>query len=67
LFNSKNVVSTPVTRVVQSKNGLAYIREVNVGRNIGLDKSGGNQPTSTLTILTDKYGNLITTFPGRLQ
>ena len=67
LLNSKNIVSTPITHVVKSGNELAYVREVNVGRNIGLDKFGGNQPTSTLTILTDKYGNLITTFPGKLQ
>jgi hypothetical protein len=67
LLQSQDVVSAPVLRTVQSGDGLAYIREINVGSNIGLDKFSGNLPTSTLTVMTDKYGNLITTFPGKLK
>jgi hypothetical protein len=67
LLQSQEVVSAPVLRTVQSGNELAYVREINLGSNVGLDKFSGNLPTSTLTVMTDKYGNLITTFPGKLK
>ena len=44
-----------------------YIRNVETGRNIGIDKYGNSgQPgtTSKLTVITDKKGNLVTTYPG---
>lgn len=34
---------------------------------VGTDKFNGYQPTSTMTVITDKYGNLVTAFPGRLK
>jgi filamentous hemagglutinin len=42
-----------------------FIREVEIGNPIGIDKFTG-KPTSTLTVLTDKFGNLETAFPGKL-
>jgi RHS repeat-associated protein len=66
LLQSRSTASTPVSRIVQSRSGDVYVREVNVNYTVGLDKFSGNLPTSTLTIVTDKHGNLITSFPGKL-
>ncbi|AVK06023.1 hypothetical protein AO903_33530 [Pseudomonas aeruginosa] len=60
LLQSKEVVSAPITRTLESAQGIRYIREVNLSRPIGIDKFSG-QPTSTMTVLTDRFGNLITT------
>ncbi len=40
-----------------------FQRIFDVGRDIGIDKATGGQ-TSVMTIITDKAGNLITSFPG---
>ncbi|MFZ4967848.1 hypothetical protein ACL9RJ_26700 [Pseudomonas sp. Mn2068] len=67
LLQSKAVVSTPVTRMVDSADGVRYVREVDVGRSIGTDKFSGGQSTSIMTVMTDKFGNLVTAFPGGLK
>ena len=67
LLQSPTVVQTPVTRTLQSADGIRYVREVNVGRPIGTDKFSGNQPTSTMTVLSDEFGNLVTATPGKIQ
>ena len=67
LLQSNAVVSTPVTRMVYSAYGMRYVREVDVGRSIGTDKFSGGQSTSIMTVMTDKYGNLVTAFPGWLK
>jgi len=66
LLQSKLVVNTPVPRLVESADGLLYPRQVNVGMNIGFDKFAG-RVTSTMTVLTDRFGNLVTAFPGALK
>jgi filamentous hemagglutinin len=60
-------VSTPVTRIVDSADGVRYVREVDVGRSIDTDKFNGGQPTSIMTVMADKFGNLVTAFPGVLK
>jgi len=40
-----------------------FKRVFDVGRNIGIDKATGGQ-TSVMTIITDKVGNLVTSYPG---
>lgn len=67
LLQSKQVVGSPVTRTVESADGLRYLREVDMGRAIGVDAMNGNAATSVMTTMSDKYGNLITAFPGVLK
>ena len=67
LLQDPNTVSTPITRELQSADGIRYVREVNVGRPIGTDKFNNSQPTSVMTVLTDKFGNLVSAFPGKLK
>lgn len=68
LLSSKAVVASPVVRTVESADkGTLYIREFNAGRVIGTDKFTGRQPTSNMTIMTDRFGNLESAFPGVLK
>jgi hypothetical protein len=75
VLQSKEVVNTPVSRVLYSDIKLAdgtiekqarYVREVTLDSNIGIDKFSGS-PTNIMTVLTDKYGNLVTTTPGVIK
>ncbi len=63
LLQSKKVVSSPV-RI--SPTSGQFMRVVNTGSRVGNYpvKSGG-APTSHITVITDKFGNLINTFPGK--
>ena len=61
ILKEKSTVNTPAYKDSNSGN---YIRNVETGRNIGVDAKNGNVPTTTLTVITDKKGNLITTYPG---
>jgi RHS repeat-associated protein len=66
LLGSKQVVGSPVVRTLESADGTRFVRQLDIGYTIGVDKfSGAN--TSILTVLSDKYGNLVTAFPGILQ
>jgi RHS repeat-associated protein len=47
---------------VQQANGN-FARIVNAGSNVGIDMTTG-KPTSYYTVITDAFGNLVTTFPG---
>lgn len=67
ILQSKQVVGCPVTRTVESADGLRYVREIDMGRTIGVDAMNGNVATSIMTTMSDKYGNLITAFPGVLK
>ncbi|WP_235851374.1 hemagglutinin repeat-containing protein [Paraburkholderia acidicola] len=67
LLQDPKTVSTPITREVQSAQGIRYIREVDVGSPIGTDKFNNGQSTSVMTVMTDKYGNLVSAFPGKLK
>ncbi|MCM3703206.1 peptidoglycan-binding protein [Paenibacillus macerans] len=66
LLQSENVVNTPITRVLPSNDGPRFVREVDAGEIIGIDKFSGNS-TSTMTVLTDEFGNLVTTTPGLIK
>ena len=67
LLQSKDVIATPVTRMIESDVGVRYLREFNAGRAIGFDKFNGGQATSVMTVMTDRFGNLVTAFPGVLK
>ncbi len=64
LLQSKEFVGTPVTRTLQSSKGVRYVREVDVGKAVGNDMFNNFKPTSTMTVLTDEFGNLVTATPG---
>lgn len=66
LLQSDEIVRTPITRIVESAEGPRYVGEIELGRPIGIEKFSG-QPTSIMTVLTDKYGNLVTTTPGVIK
>jgi len=63
LLQSRSVVQSPVSISSTSRN---YLRVVDIGKTIGRYplNSGGN-PTSHITVITDRLGNLINTFPGK--
>jgi RHS repeat-associated protein len=65
LLQSKSVVQSKVS---MDANSGSFIRTVDVGRDIGTlagNLQGGH--TSIITVITDKYGNLLSTFPGGLR
>lgn len=67
LLQSPEVVSSPIVRILPSNDGPRFVREVVVqGKSIGIDVTTKG-PTSTLTVLCDEYGNLVTAFPGKLK
>ena len=66
LLQEKSVVKSPVSRL-ESGNFVRQV-ELGEGRIIGnLPQKFGGDSTSQITIITDKYGNLINTFPGPLR
>jgi predicted ribonuclease toxin of YeeF-YezG toxin-antitoxin module len=67
LLTSKDIVNSPVIRSLDSADGVRYVREVTLNKSIGLDKFNNFKPTSTMTILTDEHGNLVTVTPGKIK
>jgi hypothetical protein len=56
LLGSKQVVGSPVVRTLESADGTRFVRQLDIGYTIGVDKfSGAN--TSILTVLSDEFGN----------
>lgn len=65
VLQSRRLVSSPIVEVVESKShGYLYIRRVDMGRVVGSDYLKGNAPTNFITTMSDKYGNIVTAFPG---
>ena len=62
ILSDPKVVQSPVK--LDSVSG-SFVREVDVGRAIGnMSFKAGGLHTSKITILTDRYGNLINAYPG---
>lgn len=66
-FNAGEDIAGLITRATQQPmvpqaNGN-FQRIFNAGRNIGVDRATG-QATSTMTVITNRDGDLITAFPG---
>lgn len=60
ILQSKPVINTPVKQIESG----GFERIVDVGRNVGTVKpSLGGEPTTWIKIITDKAGNIITTYP----
>ncbi|MEX9876021.1 VENN motif pre-toxin domain-containing protein, partial [Providencia rettgeri] len=72
ILNNPEVVKIPISNTRESynkitgKTDILYERVVVLDKNIGIDKFS-KQPTNTITILTDKSGNLVTMTPGKIK
>ena len=66
LLGSRQVVGSPVVRALESADGTRFVRQLDIGQPLGVDKFTGAE-TSTLTVLTDEFGNLVSAFPGILR
>ena len=70
LLQNSSVVRSPVYNIKQNNNGVIvyetdkFVRQVNVGTDIGILNG---KPTQVITIITDRKGNLVNTFPGTLD
>ncbi|EOI7706831.1 hypothetical protein AB7Y49_11285 [Providencia vermicola] len=64
ILQSDTVVKSPV---IYSQTTDNYMHFVDMGRPIGIDAKSGGNPTSTMTVITDKHGNLVNTFPGKTR
>ncbi|MCX8607757.1 MULTISPECIES: VENN motif pre-toxin domain-containing protein, partial [unclassified Gilliamella] len=67
LLQRPDIVNKPVYNPIQIGGKVEtnkFVRQVDVGKPIGFDQSGNK--TSVITIITDRKGNLINTFPGKL-
>lgn len=68
LLQSPEVVNTPIKKTILSADhGTLFVREVDLGRVIGTDKFSNFQSTSVMTIMTDRFGNLVTATPGTVR
>ena len=65
-LSSPEVVNSPIVRAALSGDEVAFIREVEMGFEIGFDIYA-NGLTSIMTVMTDRLGNLLTAFPGTLR
>ncbi|ENZ0175176.1 VENN motif pre-toxin domain-containing protein, partial [Providencia rettgeri] len=69
LLQNPDVTKVPISKIQTSDNKatgqkeILYQRVVTLDKPIGIDKFS-NKPTNTMTILTDKHGNLVTATPG---
>ncbi|MEN2777225.1 hypothetical protein [Acetivibrio clariflavus] len=66
-FQSKEVVRTPVTKMLESSKEIRHVREIDIRYNISIDKFNNFQPALIMTVSTDKYGNLVTAFSGGIK
>ncbi|PWV56687.1 RHS repeat-associated core domain-containing protein [Chitinophaga sp. S165] len=64
VLSSNEVMKWPITKILPSKDGPKYVREVVFKTPIGTDKFNNYQPTNVMTIMTDELGNLQTATPG---
>ncbi|APC10554.1 MULTISPECIES: hypothetical protein [Providencia] len=67
LLQRPDVVNKPVYNPIQIGGKVEtdkFVRQVDIGKSIGVDQRG--KSTSVITIITDRKGNLINTFPGAL-
>jgi hypothetical protein len=67
VLGSSQEVNSPVVRTLESADGIRYVREFDAGRVIGTDRFQGNQATPLITIIADRFGNLVSAFPGLLK
>jgi len=63
----KDILRDPRTVGVTAykNNSGNYIRTIKLNKAIGVDAKSGGKKTKVISIITDSYGNLVNTFPGR--
>ncbi|PXZ04782.1 VENN motif pre-toxin domain-containing protein [Gilliamella apicola] len=72
ILNSSETAKIPISNTRSSYNKITgqtdtlYERVITLDKNIGIDKFSG-KPTNTMTLLTDKKGNLVTVTPGKIK
>jgi hypothetical protein len=55
-------------RVRQRHGKPIQVRVLSIsGPSLGWQANGGGSPTSVLTVITDRFGNLVNIFPGKLN
>jgi filamentous hemagglutinin len=64
MLGSKEVVQSPIIRTLESNGGTRYVRQLEFNAPIGIDKFNNWKPTATMTIMTDRVGNLISATAG---
>ena len=67
LLQSEQVVKAPVSNpsIDEKIYEDRFVRQVDTGRIVGIFRNENNPtPTSMITVITDRQGNLINTFPG---
>jgi RHS repeat-associated protein len=64
ILATKEVVQSPIIRTLKSEDGTRYVRQIELNAPIGIDKFNNWKPTSTMTVMTDEIGNLISATPG---
>ena len=69
LLQQPNVVKSPVLNPQHKGSNMIergkFVRQVETGRTIGVDRYGN--PASNITVITDRKGNLINTYPGEFD
>jgi hypothetical protein len=67
LLQSEQVVGSPVVGILRDGDNVTFVREVDMGRPIGVDKYDDWRATNVMTVVTDRYGNLQSATPGRID
>ena len=62
-INIKELIQSATQKPVKMQRNGNSARTFDTGKNIGVDMSTGKQ-TSIMTVITDKKGDLVTSFPG---
>lgn len=65
LLGRQDVIDSPIVDILNQDEGIRFVRVVDVGQTIGTDKYS-KSATSIMTVMSDRLGNIVTAFPGRL-
>ncbi|PHQ13473.1 hypothetical protein CLH61_18200 [Marinobacter profundi] len=66
LLQSQRVVSA-LPKELAGGNKARYLRTVKLSQYVGTDIKSGGRKTKYLSVITDKYGNILTATPGKIN